>query len=161
MSIEGDDPVNANGDEPSQAEGEFEFISMEHVSEENYEPKIIAFDLEVTNKSTISFRSYVRDVHLTIPATVELGKKESEFRIGPSVFVNANRIRISADELVVEKAPPKYDEYADPGVTLEAQAFESYMANGIPNVYASEFTVSWPDDNVFPWRMYAQKDVTF
>ena len=157
LSIEGADPQQAIGMDTDHADGEFELFSIDREEEGEYEPQIIKFALELTAASTLSFRRYIRDVHLTVPCTVELGAGVAEFKIGSSVYVSASRIRVGSEALVVEKVSPKYDEYTDTSVTLEALNFESPMLNGNPTVYTQDFSVSWPSDELFPWRQYRQR----
>ena len=160
LTIEGSDPSQHERSDIGDADGEFELFSIERESEVEYEPRLIPFALHVSDDSAISLRRYIRDVHLTIPCTVELGTKASEFKIGPSVYISANRIRIGSEALVVEKVPPTYDEYADTSATLEALVFESPLLGESPTVYTPNFSVSWPGDEVFPWRMYRRDEVT-
>ena len=159
LSIEGSDPLNSDGAVTDEAEGAFELLSIEREDDSEYEPQSISFSLNAASDSLISFRRYIGDVNLTIPCTVVLGAGVAEFKIGPSVYINANRIRIASEALVVEKVPPKYCEYADTGVRLEAQAFESPLLRGSPTVYAQDFSVSWPGDQAFPWRRYRSDQV--
>lgn len=160
LSIEGADPQQAIGVDTDHADGEFELFSIDREEEGEYEPQTIKFELDLTAASTISFRRYIRDVHLTVPCTVELGAGVAEFKVGSSVYVYASRIRVGSEALVVEKVSPKYDEYADTSVALEALDFESPMLNGSPTVYTQDFSVSWPRDDLFPWRQYKRKQVT-
>ena len=146
LSIEGSDPYEPDGFDAEQADGEFELLSTTREGETSAESEVISFTLNVTGDSAISFRRYVGDVHLTIPCAVELGSSAVEFKIGPSVHINASRINLGSEALVVEKVPPKYEMYADSGVVLEAREFEALSLNGTPTVYAREFYVSWPGD---------------
>ena len=160
LSIEGSDPFHWDGLGTDRADGEFELLSIEREDELDYEPQMIPFALDIASDSAISFQRYIRDIYLTIPCTVELGAKVVEFKIGPSVHINASRIRLGSEALVVERVAPKYDEYADTSVVLEAQAFESPLLSGGPTVYGHDFSVSWPGDEVFPWRMYRHDEAT-
>lgn len=154
LSIDGDDPIHTPGTHSDYAEGEFEILSGGREGDAGYEPEVIPFSLKATTDSVISFRRYIRDIYLSIPGTVELGANVSEFRIGPSVYICAGRIRIGSEALVVERVPPKYDEYDDASVALEAAAFEAPFLSGSPTVYGHDFSVAWPGDEVFPWRQY-------
>ena len=159
LSIDGSEPRQSHGSDTGHADGEFELSSIEREDDIGYEPQSIPFSLNLDNDSAISFRRYIRDVHLTVPCTVELGSNIAEFRIGPSVYIHTTRIRIESEALVIERVPPKYNEHADTSVSLEALAFESPMLSGSPTVYAQEFFVSWPGDETFPWRMYKRAQV--
>ena len=160
LYIEGTDPDQPNVGDTDHADGEFELLYIDRENEIEYEPQTIPFSLALTNSSTISFRRYIRDVHLTVPCTVELGTDVAEFKIGPSVYVYANRLRIGSEALVVEKASHKYDDYVDSSVVLEALKFESPVLNGNPIVYTQDFSVSWPGDEQFPWRQYRRNQIT-
>ena len=158
LSIEGAEPRDAGGATAGHAEGEFELFSMEREDDLEYEPQVITFSLDLADESVISFRRYIRDINLTMPCTVELGANEAEFRIGPSVYIHAGRILVGSEALVVEKVPPKYHEYEDTGVSLEALVLESPMLSGSPTVYAQDFSVSWPGDERFPWRTHRRDE---
>ena len=160
LSIEGADPSQSTEMFTDHADGEFELFTIDREDEIEYEPHTIQFSLELTTASTISFRRYIRDVHLTVPCTVELGTGVAEFKIGPSVYVYANRIRVGSEALVVDKVSPKYDEFADSNVALEALQFESPVLTGSPTVYTQDFSISWPGDELFPWRQYRRKEIT-
>ena len=158
LSIEGSDPLDSGGFDAKHADGEFELLATSREGDTAVEPEVISFNVSVMEDSAISFRRYVGDVHLTIPCAVELGINAVEFKIGPSVHINASRIGLGSEALVVEKVPPKYEMYADAGVVLEAQEFEALSLNGSPTVYAEDFCVSWPGDEAFPWRQFRRDE---
>ena len=159
LTVEGSDPGILWSSSIDQAEGTFELLSIEREDDPNYNPQTMTFALNTSRESVISFRRHIGDINLTIPCTVELGTNVSEFKIGPSVFINASRIRIGSEAVVVERVPLKYNEYIDTGVRLEAQAFDAPQLAGSPTVYSDDFSISWPGDQAFPWRIYRSDEV--
>ena len=159
LSIDGSEPGQLEDMGVDHADGEFELVFGKRDGDNSFESQIIPFSLELTKDSTISFRRYIRDVHLTVGCTVELGRQVGEFKIGPSVHVDAEIIRIGAEALVIDKVPPSIDEYGDTGVTLEAQAIDASRLRESPTVFSSDFSVTWPGDEVFPWRRYRRDTV--
>ena len=160
LSVEGSDPGNSHSDDSGNADGEFELFWTEREDEAEYEPYTLRFSVETQEDSIISFRRYIRDIHMTIPCTVELGLKDSEFKIGPSVNISADIIRLGSEALVVEKIPPKYKGYLDTGVALEANQFEAPNVHARPSVFASDFYVMGRGTEVYPWTAYRRDQIT-
>ena len=159
LTIDGTNPCDTAESANSDAEGEFEVSFIDREDDVGYEPQIINFSLTVSGESNISFRWYVREVQLTVPCTVELGPNVAEFKIGQSVHINARSLFLGSEALVVEKVPPKYSEYEDTGVSLEALEFAAPALGNNLTVYASDFSVSWPGNEAFPWRMFRTNQV--
>ena len=160
LSIEGADPSDSVGSDAEHADGEFEILLLERENENVSEPQVKSFTVDIGSDSVISFRRYARDLYLTVPCTIDLGTGAAEFRIGPSVYINANHLRIGSDALVVEKVLPRYGEHADASVILESRSFESPLLTGVPIVYDTGFSVSWPGDETYRWRMYRRDQIT-
>ncbi len=158
LSIEGSDRGHPDSGS-NNADGEFELFWTEREDEAEYEPYTLRFWIETEEDSTVSFRRYIRDIHITIPCTVELGSQVSEFKIGPSVYISAEVIRLGCEALVVEKVPPKYDSYADTGVALEAERFEAPSVHSMPSVFATDFYVMGTGTEVYPWTAFRRNQV--
>lgn len=160
LSIESSDPAQTNDSEIGHGDGEFELFAIDREDEVEYEPQLIPFSLVMGQNAVISFRTYIKDVHVTAPCTIGLGLNVAEFKIGPSVYLDVSRLLIGSESIVIERVPPKYNDYIATGVTLEALSFEAPRLIGSPIVYAEDFSISWPGDEVFPWRAYRRDKIS-
>ena len=156
MTIDGYEPGMSSTASTNEADCEIELITLDVEGDAEIDVQSVKFAVVTPPDSTISFRRYIRDVQITLPCAVEFGIGIEEFRIGPSVHILANKLRVGADVLVVEEVPPKLNEYVDTGVTLEANAIEMPDSIRAPIVHASDFSVSWPGDDAYLWRQHRQ-----
>lgn len=158
LTIEGSDPLDSDLVGSEFTEGEFELLSFGPEEELNIE--VIPFVLCVNKESVMSFPRYIRNVHLTVPCTVELGSTTTESEVGPAVYISASRIRVSSESMVIGgKARP--DEQKDPSIIFSALGFEAPLLGGNLTVYTNDVSVSWPNAERYPWTPFKRDHVRF
>ena len=160
LSIDGTDPFDADAIDMEWTEGEFELLSVGPEGQLHFDE--IPFQVRIDSDSVISFSRYMRNVHMSIPCTVELGSAATESKVGPAVYISASRIKVSSESLVIGgKVNPRPDEVDDLSITFHAPSFESPLLGGNVTVYTDDFSVCWPASDMYPWTEFSREHVSF
>lgn len=152
LIIDGPEPLDADGNLSTElVEGEFEFWARH--TESQFPETTIDFVMDLTHESTISFTSYIRDATVTVPCVVELGHDAEEFQIGPAVRINARKLSIGANSLIVgANTRTRLQEGEATNVVLEALTCEWNPTLLQPIIHGGiRMFVSWPGARQFPW----------
>ena len=157
LNVDGPDPLTDPDREGEPVEVDFEFLTQDSQGDIQTSPSDpVTFALPIQQDSKISFASYLRDARITVPCTVELGTDSREVTLGPAVHIIAEKLIIRSSALIVRgRAKPRSAQNENDAVILESRACDAPSLNSPPTVHTgSEFSVSWPGAERYPWRAY-------
>ncbi len=156
LEMDAGDPDTDEWDETNPSI-EFEWVDPTADNPEEAHLGSVIAPLNVEPTDRLTFLRLLKDASITLPSTVRLETRTSEFVIGPEVQIRAKRLEIlNAETLVVKGVAQRTgDAVEDQLVVLEALSSDVASVSKVTSY--GILSVRWPGCRAYPWTPYASE----